>query len=198
MSEPSAGARAPNPPRQQSPPPQQQQSQSQPLPPQHQISLQQQQQQQQQQQRTAEARNAFVGTLHSVGSHADTAFQTRAQDIQANAAVLARQESGVQRETAALARQTAALSKVADDAAGKLKELGDVQNWAEMLQRDLLVLEETVRIVDEEGKEVAKNGPREGGGNDDDDDDDGDGGGGNRSEERQADADQARSKWRFW
>ena len=35
---------------------------------------------------------------------------------------------------------------MANDAAGKLKELGDIQNWAEVLERDLLVLEETMRI----------------------------------------------------
>ena len=36
--------------------------------------------------------------------------------------------------------------KVADDAAEKLKELGDIQNWAEVLERDLLVLEETMKM----------------------------------------------------
>ena len=35
---------------------------------------------------------------------------------------------------------------MANDAAGKLKELGDIQNWAEVLERDLLVLEETMRM----------------------------------------------------
>ena len=35
---------------------------------------------------------------------------------------------------------------MANDAADKLKELGDIQNWAEVLERDLLVLEETMRM----------------------------------------------------
>ena len=41
---------------------------------------------------------------------------------------------------------------MAEDARGKLKEVGDVQNWAEVMERELLVLEETVRIVEEEKK----------------------------------------------
>lgn len=29
----------------------------------------------------------------------------------------------------------------------KLKEYGDIQNWAELIDRDLRVVEETIRIV---------------------------------------------------
>ena len=36
------------------------------------------------------------------------------------------------------------------EAGEKLKEVGDVQNWAEMLERDMLVLEETMEIAEEE------------------------------------------------
>lgn len=34
-----------------------------------------------------------------------------------------------------------------------LKEVGDVQNWAECIERDLLVLEETLREVEEGDEE---------------------------------------------
>ena len=34
----------------------------------------------------------------------------------------------------------------------KVKELGNVQNWAEMLERDFLVLEETLRLVNRRGE----------------------------------------------
>ena len=36
-----------------------------------------------------------------------------------------------------------------ESARGKLKELGDIQNWAEVLERDLLVVEEAVRMGEE-------------------------------------------------
>ena len=39
---------------------------------------------------------------------------------------------------------------MADSARGKLKEIGDIQNWAEMIEQELGVIEETLRIVDEE------------------------------------------------
>ena len=42
------------------------------------------------------------------------------------------------------------LEKLVKDGSDGLKEVGDVQNWAEMLERELLVLEEVERIVGEE------------------------------------------------
>ncbi|MCJ1445407.1 MAG: hypothetical protein MMC23_005912 [Stictis urceolatum] len=109
-------------------------------------------------QRTAEARAAFLASLNSVGSNTDAALQARAKDIQANSAVLAKQEAEVAKQTEALAKQTAQYQQMADDARGKLKEIGDVQNWAEMLERDLLVLEETIKIAEEEAEEQAAEG----------------------------------------
>jgi GCN5-like protein 1 (GCN5L1) len=100
---------------------------------------------------TAEARAALLSTLTNVGTSATVPLQQRASDILSNAAAIAAQEAAVQKATKDLAKQTAEYAKLADDARGKLKELGDVQNWAEVLERDLLVLEETMRMVDEEG-----------------------------------------------
>lgn len=45
-----------------------------------------------------------------------------------------------------LADESKKHQKVADDAAGKLKELGDIQNWAEVLERDMLVIEEALKM----------------------------------------------------
>ena len=56
--------------------------------------------------------------------------------------------------TKALSKETDKLKKVADDAARKLKEIGNVQNWAEVMEREFLILEETVRLANEsEGEE---------------------------------------------
>lgn len=40
-----------------------------------------------------------------------------------------------------LGRESARYGKMADESAARLKELGDIQNWAEVLERELLVLE---------------------------------------------------------
>lgn len=103
-------------------------------------------------QRTAEARHAFVASLNSVGSHGDAELQSRAKDIHSNAGAIAKQEAEVAKQTEALAKQTAEFQQMADESRGKLKEIGDVQNWAELLERDLLVLEETLRIAEAEGE----------------------------------------------
>ncbi|KAJ9301937.1 transcriptional regulator family: GCN5-like 1 [Paecilomyces variotii] len=117
-------------------------------------------------QRTAEARTAFTASLNSVGSNLDAELRSRAATLHSNAAALTKQETELQRATANLAKQNDQWQKVADQAREGLKEIGDVQNWAELIERDLLVVEETLRLVeDKEG----------GGGGRYDDDGDGEG-----------------------
>lgn len=48
-----------------------------------------------------------------------------------------------------LRREDDKLLKVLGEGSRKVKELGDVQNWAERLERDFLVVEETMRLVAE-------------------------------------------------
>ena len=72
------------------------------------------------------------------------------QDIHSNTAAITDQEKQIKTATEALGKESKKYDKVIEDGAKKLKELGDVQNWAEMLERDLLMLEETMSIVDEE------------------------------------------------
>ncbi|KAJ9363982.1 GCN5-like protein 1-domain-containing protein [Paecilomyces variotii] len=117
-------------------------------------------------QRTAEARTAFTASLNSVGSNLDAELRSRAATLHSNAAALTKQENELQRATANLAKQNDQWQKVADQAREGLKEIGDVQNWAELIERDLLVVEETLRLVEEE----------EGGGGRYDDDDGGENG----------------------
>lgn len=59
----------------------------------------------------------------------------------------------MQSSTKGLAKETDKLKKVADDAARKLKEVGNVQNWAEVMEREFLILEETVRLADRSDEE---------------------------------------------
>ncbi|MCJ1253889.1 hypothetical protein MMC24_001703 [Lignoscripta atroalba] len=108
--------------------------------------------QQQQQQRTAEARAAFTASLNSVGSHFDADLRLRAKDIHANSAAIEKQRADVETQTKGLAKQSSQYQKMADESRGKLKELGDIQNWAEMIERDMLVVEETLRVAEAEGE----------------------------------------------
>lgn len=127
---------------------------------------------------TTEAHAAFTASLKSVASNHDAELQERARNLHANAAALSKQESSLQKATADLARQNEGWTAVAEEARVGLKEIGDVQNWAEIIERELLVLGETVRLVEERDLELdLDSGPEgEGGAGDVD------GGGGGRGE----------------
>ncbi|KAI0102464.1 hypothetical protein GGR51DRAFT_291414 [Nemania sp. FL0031] len=92
----------------------------------------------------AEARAALVASMSNM---LDSELQSRASNLHANAAVISRQEQDVTKATEALRKENDKLAKVVKDAGRKIKELGNVQNWAEVLERDFLVLEETMRLV---------------------------------------------------
>ncbi|MCJ1458237.1 hypothetical protein MMC28_008608 [Mycoblastus sanguinarius] len=97
-------------------------------------------------QRTAEARAAFTAHLASIGNSHISSLETRVSDIRNNSTAISKQEDEIAKQTKKLAAESKKHQKVADEARGKLKELGDIQNWAEVLERDLLVLEETMRM----------------------------------------------------
>ncbi|KAH7269527.1 uncharacterized protein BKA55DRAFT_532179 [Fusarium redolens] len=96
------------------------------------------------QRHVAEARRAVVATLENM---MDSELQWRASTLHSNASALSKQAQDVQRATEGLRRENVKLAREADAAARRLKELGNVQNWAEVLERDFLVLEETVRLA---------------------------------------------------
>lgn len=81
--------------------------------------------------------------------------------MSSNAAALEKQERELAESTARLARQNAQWGGLADETREGLKEIGDVQNWAEMIERDLLVLEEMMDGVEKEERE--REGVDEGG-----------------------------------
>lgn len=98
--------------------------------------------------RTVEARAAFTASLHSVGQTVSADLRARATDLHENAAAIQKQEQDLARHTAELAKQNDQWDKVVDGARQGLKEIGDVQNWAEMIERDLLVVEDVLRQVE--------------------------------------------------
>jgi hypothetical protein len=83
-----------------------------------------------------------------VGSVYDADLKQRVADLHANSQAIAKQEKDLVKATAALNKESAKWGKLADKTTKQLNEFGDVQNWAEVLERDLLVLEETVRLVE--------------------------------------------------
>jgi len=106
-------------------------------------------------QQKKEALVAFSATLHSVGTNLEAPLRDRAATITSNAAALDRQEGELAEHTARLAKQNAQWTGLADETREGLKEIGDVQNWAEMIERDLLVLEEMMDEVEvKEGEHV--------------------------------------------
>ena len=111
--------------------------------------------------RTAEARAAVTASLASVGASVDNDLRTRTADLHANAEAISKQEKELAKQTAALDNFRAKWEKLLDGGNKKINEVGDIQNWAEMIERDLLVLEETVRLVD--GKKAEENASGTGG-----------------------------------
>ena len=86
--------------------------------------------------------------MTNIGSSLDSSLRSRAQNLHDNSKQLEKQQKDVIKATDSLRKETDKLKKVADEGARRVKELGNVQNWAEMLERDFLVLQETLRLVD--------------------------------------------------
>ncbi|KAK0948486.1 hypothetical protein LTR29_000118 [Friedmanniomyces endolithicus] len=101
-----------------------------------------------------EARAAVQASLESAGSAYDAKYQRRATDLHSNARALSKQEDQLKKNAAALAKESDKWQKELDKATKGLNEFGDLQNWAEMMERDFLVLEETLRLV--EGTEAVE------------------------------------------
>lgn len=99
---------------------------------------------------TREAVSAFTASLHSLGANYTSDLVDRAKNLHGNSEALRAQEEQLARTTADLHKQNNEWGKVADEARNGLKEIGDVQNWAEMIERDLLVVEEMLGVVEEE------------------------------------------------
>lgn len=105
---------------------------------------------------TAEAHAAFTASLRSVGSNLDADLRSRAANLHENAAALTKQEGDFKKQTQTLAKQNDQLQKLADQGREGLKAVGDLQNWAELIERDLLIVEETLKLAEEEDKKSGR------------------------------------------
>lgn len=103
----------------------------------------------------SEARAAVVA---SIGNMLDTQLQSRAAILHENAAALNKQERDVIQATEALRVEREKLAREADTAAKRLKEIGNVQNWAEVVERGFVLVEETLRLANGGGSDGSISG----------------------------------------
>lgn len=95
--------------------------------------------------------------MTNIGSRLDHDLQTRAQTLHANSAALAKQEKNLLTATKKLEKEVDGLKKVADMGLKELKAVGNLGNFAEVVERDMKILEETLRLV-REGDDDSQSG----------------------------------------
>jgi len=100
--------------------------------------------------RADEARKMLNHEIQTLGDTLDVDLKDRISNIHTNAQSLDSQSKQLKSRTQQLSKTSRQWSSLAEGARGRLKEVGDVQNWAEMIERDLLILEETLRIVNDD------------------------------------------------
>ena len=105
-----------------------------------------------------EARAAVLASLNSAGQSYSSELQARATDLHSNAAVIDAQQAQLDKASKGLAGESRKLEREVDKALKGMREFGDVQNWAEMLERDFMVLEETMRLVEGEAEVERESG----------------------------------------
>lgn len=82
----------------------------------------------------------------------------RTEAIASASKSLARQEKVLLQDTQKLSRQAEELEKTIDESVDQLKELGDLQNWAEVVFRDISIIEDTLRMVENQEREHDESG----------------------------------------
>ncbi|KAF7905382.1 uncharacterized protein EAF01_005903 [Botrytis porri] len=100
----------------------------------------------------AEARTALNVSIQNIFTPHEHALKLRAQNLHQNSSALTKQENELKKEIGKLGKEGDKLEKVVKEGQRKVKELGNVQNWAEVLERDFLVVEEVLRLVDGESE----------------------------------------------
>ncbi|KAK8906053.1 hypothetical protein QC760_005951 [Botrytis cinerea] len=99
----------------------------------------------------AEARTALNASIQNIFTPHEHALKLRAQNLHQNSSALTKQETDLKKEIGKLGKEGDKLEKVVREGQRKVKELGNVQNWAEVLERDFLVVEEVLKLGNEGG-----------------------------------------------
>ena len=89
--------------------------------------------------------------------HTDPLNQ-RSEAIASASTSLAAQEKSVVQNTQKLSRQADELEEIVGKSVAQLKEMGDLQNWAEYVFREISIVEETLKLAEEQRDEVQEAG----------------------------------------
>lgn len=101
-------------------------------------------------QRTEEAKDAFIASLNNAGTSIDAELQARAKNIHANAKALAKQDDDLRKDTKGLAKESDSLQKLLNKTKKEIQGFGDLESMMADLDADLAMIEETLRLVEEE------------------------------------------------
>ncbi|KFY26877.1 hypothetical protein V493_03822, partial [Pseudogymnoascus sp. VKM F-4281 (FW-2241)] len=99
------------------------------------------------------ARAALEATILSTGTAYTHPIEARARDLHAMNTALATQQTQLLSATGSLAKENDRLAKLAEEGGRRLKEVGALDVWAEVLEGDLAAVEECLRIVEGGGEE---------------------------------------------
>ncbi|VVT49747.1 uncharacterized protein SAPINGB_P002423 [Magnusiomyces paraingens] len=95
--------------------------------------------------RAAQAR--LAADLAAVPVALEAPLVERITEIHANQRRICAQAEQLDSDVAALRKLNAKWRNLTTSTRNKLKDYGDVQNWAEIVDQDLRVIEETIKIV---------------------------------------------------
>ncbi|KIW90172.1 uncharacterized protein Z519_08815 [Cladophialophora bantiana CBS 173.52] len=107
-------------------------------------------------QRTQEAKDAFTASLNAVGASIDAELHARAKSIHDNAKVLTKQEDDVRKGTKGLAKENDSLQKLVDKTKKEMQSLGDLDDIMANIDADMALIEDTLRIAEEDEVEHAR------------------------------------------
>ncbi|KAM3084398.1 hypothetical protein ACMFMG_001497 [Clarireedia jacksonii] len=118
----------------------------------------------------AQSRTFLQTTLQQILAPSERDLQVRAQTLHSNSAALTKQEDVLRKEIKGLGKENDKLEKVVREGQKKIMEVGNVQNWAEVLEREFAVLEEVDWLLGSgegsfsgSGSEWSSDGEEEGG-----------------------------------
>ncbi|BFZ59158.1 ATP-binding mismatch repair protein [Saitoella coloradoensis] len=99
------------------------------------------------QERAHAARKQLVNDIDAASNAIATAVRYRISTIHTNSTSIASQTQTLSTHSARLTKSVKQWQDLADGARGQLKEVGDLENWAEVLEREVKILEEAVGMV---------------------------------------------------
>ncbi|ODQ56461.1 hypothetical protein SAICODRAFT_28601 [Saitoella complicata NRRL Y-17804] len=99
------------------------------------------------QERAHAARKQVVKDIDTASNAIDNGVRYRISTIHTNSTNIASQTRSLSTHSARLTKSVKQWQDMAGGARGQLKQVGDLENWAEVLEREVRVLEEAVGMA---------------------------------------------------